>query len=118
MASEVSLCGATARDLTYLRPTFFIATPLRELKSLSSPLWGLLERTIDLEFTSFGKLSRIYYEVSQSMRSRNPWYYTGDSKDVKSSDGSTVNLNCPFLLSKRRRMVFEGGMSTLIWEYL
>lgn len=46
------------------------------------------------------------------------WYFTGDSKDVKSCDGSTDNLNCPFLLSKRRRMVFEGGMSTLFWEDL
>ena len=77
MAGEVSLCGATARSLTYERPTFFIATPLRELKSLSSPLWGLLERTIDLEFTSLGKLFRIYYEVSQSMRSRKPFVFYG-----------------------------------------
>ena len=46
------------------------------------------------------------------------WYFTGDSKDVKSCDGSTDNLNCPFLLSKRRRMVFGGGMSTLCWEEL
>ena len=72
MAGEVSLCDATDRSLTYERPTFFIATPLSELKSRSSPLWGLLERTIDLESTSFGRLSRICYEVSQSIRSRKP----------------------------------------------
>lgn len=47
-----------------------------------------------------------------------PQHFTGDSKDVKSSDGSTDSLNCPFLLSKRRRMGFEGGMSTLYWENL
>ena len=59
--------------------------------------------------------------VTKSVRvciAENPWSFTGDSKDVKSSDGLTVNLNCPFLLSKRRRMVFEGGMSTSVWENL
>lgn len=37
---------------------------------------------------------------------------TFESKEGNGSVGSTVNLNCPFLLSNRRRMEFEGGIVT------
>lgn len=42
-----------------------------------------------------------------------PEKHTGGSNEIKSSTGLTVNLNCPFLLSKRRRMELEGGMAAL-----
>jgi len=41
---------------------------------------------------------------------------TLEVKEEKSSAGSTDSLNCPFLLSKRRRMVLEGGMAESLWK--
>lgn len=44
----------------YRSPTRSIVIPVSELSSLSSPPWGLFERTTEVESVVLGSLSRIY----------------------------------------------------------
>lgn len=98
------------KALSYLRPTFWISTPLRALICLSSPPCGLLESLIEAASVSFGRFSRIYRIPSGFFYHKRSKALTLDKREGKWSSGFTVKRKLPFLLSNRRRMGFEDAI--------